>query len=120
MRISAHGSTDYAAARAIARASDQTAAGGPCAASPLNGLPRIRRAVSLVWTPASPTLRRSSSWCVCAHHRIDLRLFDFFDHDLNFFVFFISADERVYGRYGGRDGKSAEGRHVDAWPATMP
>jgi serine protease Do len=40
---------------------------------------------------------------------LDLRLFDF-DHDLNFIVFFLSADERVYGRYGGRDGKSAEGR----------
>jgi hypothetical protein len=40
---------------------------------------------------------------------IDLRLFDF-DHDLNFMVFLMSPDERVYGRYGGRDGKSAEGR----------
>jgi serine protease Do len=40
---------------------------------------------------------------------VDLRLFDF-DHDLNFVVFFLGADERVYGRYGGRDGKSAEGK----------
>ncbi len=40
---------------------------------------------------------------------VDLRLFDF-DHDLNFYVFFLGPDERVYGRYGGRDGKSAEGR----------
>jgi membrane-associated protease RseP (regulator of RpoE activity) len=40
---------------------------------------------------------------------IDLRLFDF-DHDLNFYVFFLGPDEHVYGRYGGRDGKSAEGR----------
>ncbi len=40
---------------------------------------------------------------------IDLRLFDF-DFDLNFMVFFLSADERVLGRYGGRDSKSAESR----------
>src|SRR5262245_45421372 len=25
-------------------------------------------------------------------------------------VFFLSADEKIYGRYGGRDGKSADGR----------
>lgn len=40
---------------------------------------------------------------------LDLRLFDF-DYDLNFMVFFMGPDEKVYGRYGGRDGKSAEGQ----------
>jgi hypothetical protein len=40
---------------------------------------------------------------------MDLRLFDF-DYDLTFMVFFMNADERIYGRYGGRDGKSADGR----------
>ncbi len=39
----------------------------------------------------------------------DLNVFDF-DYDLNFVAFFLNADEKVYGRYGGRDGKSAEGR----------
>lgn len=40
---------------------------------------------------------------------LDLRLFDF-DHDLNFFVFFVDPEERVLGRYGGRDAHSAEAR----------
>jgi membrane-associated protease RseP (regulator of RpoE activity) len=39
----------------------------------------------------------------------DLGVFDF-DFDLTFVVFFLNADERVYGRYGGRDAKSAEDR----------
>lgn len=39
----------------------------------------------------------------------DLRLFEF-DYDLTFMVFFLNADEKIYGRYGGRDAKSAEGR----------
>jgi hypothetical protein len=39
----------------------------------------------------------------------DLRVFDF-DFDLTFVVFFMNADEKVYGRYGGRDAKSAEAR----------
>lgn len=39
----------------------------------------------------------------------DLSLFDF-DYDLTFMVFFISADEQIYGRYGGRDAKNAESR----------
>jgi hypothetical protein len=39
----------------------------------------------------------------------DLRLFDF-DYDLTWAAFFLSADEKVYGRYGGRDAASAEGR----------
>jgi serine protease Do len=38
---------------------------------------------------------------------IDLRLFDF-DFDLTFAVFFLNADEQIYGRYGSRDAKSAE------------
>jgi hypothetical protein len=39
----------------------------------------------------------------------DLNLFDF-DYDLTFTVFFLDAEERVYGRYGGRDAISADGR----------
>jgi serine protease Do len=39
----------------------------------------------------------------------DLNLFEF-DYDLNFMVFFLNANEKIYGRYGGRDGKSAEGK----------
>lgn len=40
---------------------------------------------------------------------VDLRLFEF-DHDLTWFVFFLNADETVYGRYGGRDPADAEAR----------
>lgn len=40
---------------------------------------------------------------------IDLNVFDF-DYDLTFMVFFLNADGKVYGRYGGRDSKSAGGR----------
>jgi predicted metalloprotease with PDZ domain len=39
----------------------------------------------------------------------NLNVFDF-DHDLTWAGFFLSADEKVYGRYGGRDAASAEGR----------
>jgi len=39
----------------------------------------------------------------------DLSLFEF-DYDLAWFAFFLSADEVVYGRYGGRDAKSDDGR----------
>jgi S1-C subfamily serine protease len=39
----------------------------------------------------------------------DLRVFDF-DYDLTFMIFFLNADEKVYGRFGGRDAKSAEAR----------
>jgi predicted metalloprotease with PDZ domain len=39
----------------------------------------------------------------------DLNLFEF-DYDLTFMVFFLDANEHVYGRFGGRDAKSAEGR----------
>jgi hypothetical protein len=36
---------------------------------------------------------------------VDLDLFDF-DYDLTWFAFFLNADGRVYGRYGGRDADS--------------
>jgi serine protease Do len=39
----------------------------------------------------------------------DLRLFEF-DYDLTWHVFFLNANETMYGRYGGRDASSAEGR----------
>jgi hypothetical protein len=39
----------------------------------------------------------------------DLNLFQF-DFDLTIMVFFVNADERVYGRYGGRDAKGADTR----------
>jgi serine protease Do len=39
----------------------------------------------------------------------DLSLFDF-DFDCTWYGFFLSADETIYGRYGGRDAKSDEGR----------
>jgi hypothetical protein len=40
---------------------------------------------------------------------VDLNVFDF-DYDLTWFAFFVSADEQIYGRYGGRDAKGAEDR----------
>lgn len=40
---------------------------------------------------------------------VDLNLFEF-DYDLTLMVFFLSADGQIYGRYGGRDGKSADAR----------
>jgi membrane-associated protease RseP (regulator of RpoE activity) len=40
---------------------------------------------------------------------VDLNVFQF-DYDLTMMVFFLSADEQIYGRYGGRDGKSADAR----------
>ncbi len=39
----------------------------------------------------------------------DLNLFEF-DYDLTFMVFFLNADEKVYGRYGGRDAESPDRR----------
>jgi serine protease Do len=39
----------------------------------------------------------------------DLNVFDF-DYDLTWAAFFLSADGKVYGRYGGRDARSAEDR----------
>lgn len=40
---------------------------------------------------------------------VDLRLFDF-DYDLTWAGFFLSPDEKVYGRYGGRDASGPDGR----------
>lgn len=40
---------------------------------------------------------------------VDLDLFDF-DYDLTWMGFFISADDHVYGRYGGRDAESPHSR----------
>ena len=40
---------------------------------------------------------------------VDLNLFEF-DYDCTWFAFFLNADEQIYGRYGGRDAESAEGR----------
>jgi S1-C subfamily serine protease len=40
---------------------------------------------------------------------MDLRRFEF-DYDLTWFVFFLNADETIYGRYGGRDATDAEAR----------
>jgi hypothetical protein len=40
---------------------------------------------------------------------VNLALFDF-DYDLTWMGFFLSPDERIYGRYGGRDATSADGR----------
>ncbi|MFT5526010.1 MAG: hypothetical protein ACI9HK_003980 [Pirellulaceae bacterium] len=39
----------------------------------------------------------------------DLSVFQF-DYDVTFMIFFIGADQQVYGRYGGRDAKSDSGR----------
>lgn len=38
---------------------------------------------------------------------LDLSLFDF-DYDLTFAIFFLSADDEVYSRYGGRDAENAD------------
>lgn len=40
---------------------------------------------------------------------VNLNLFKF-DYDLTFMVFFLNADEHIYGRYGGRDEKDADAR----------
>ncbi|MBY0522013.1 MAG: PDZ domain-containing protein [Gemmataceae bacterium] len=40
---------------------------------------------------------------------VDLALFQF-DYDLTWMGFFLNSDHRIYSRYGGRDGKSDEGR----------
>ena len=40
---------------------------------------------------------------------VDLNVFEF-DYDLTMMIFFLNADEHVYGRYGGRDGKNPDGR----------
>jgi hypothetical protein len=41
--------------------------------------------------------------------RVDLNLFDF-DYDLTLMVFFLSADGKVYARYGGRDADGPDER----------
>lgn len=40
---------------------------------------------------------------------VDLRLFEF-DHDLTWAAFFLGPDEKVYGRYGGRDASGPDSR----------
>jgi hypothetical protein len=40
---------------------------------------------------------------------VDLNLFDF-DYDLTWMAFFLSPDEKVYGRYGGRDASGPDAR----------
>jgi serine protease Do len=40
---------------------------------------------------------------------VDLSLFDF-DYDLTWMAFFLSPQEKIYGRYGGRDAGPADGR----------
>jgi len=40
---------------------------------------------------------------------MDLRVFDF-DYDVTWYVFFLNADETVYGRYGGRDARGDQTR----------
>jgi serine protease Do len=40
---------------------------------------------------------------------VDLNLFEF-DFDVTFMVFFLNAERKVYGRYGGRDSESADDR----------
>jgi hypothetical protein len=40
---------------------------------------------------------------------VNLNVFDF-DYDLTWAAFFLSADEKIYGRYGGRDAASPDGR----------
>jgi membrane-associated protease RseP (regulator of RpoE activity) len=41
--------------------------------------------------------------------RVDLDVFDF-DYDLTWMAFFVSAEEKVYGRYGGRTAESPDSR----------
>jgi serine protease Do len=40
---------------------------------------------------------------------VDLNLFEF-DYDITFMVFFLNAEKKVYGRYGGRDAEGADAR----------
>jgi hypothetical protein len=42
---------------------------------------------------------------------VDLHLFDF-DHDLTWMAFFLSPDEKIYGRYGGRNGESPDSHNT--------
>jgi predicted metalloprotease with PDZ domain len=50
---------------------------------------------------------------------LDLNLFDF-DYDLTLMIFFLSADEKVYARYGGRDAVGPDTRQsLDGLRYTM-
>jgi membrane-associated protease RseP (regulator of RpoE activity) len=42
-------------------------------------------------------------------HHSDVNLFEF-DFDLTMMIFFMNADEQIYGRYGGRDAKGADSK----------
>lgn len=42
-------------------------------------------------------------------HHSDINLFEF-DFDVTMMVFFLNADEQIYGRYGGRDATDAEAK----------
>lgn len=42
---------------------------------------------------------------------VDLNLFDF-DHDLTWMALFLSPDEKIYGRYGGRDPSGPDTRNT--------
>jgi hypothetical protein len=56
---------------------------------------------------------------ITAINDVDLALFQF-DYDLTWMGFFLSADNRIYSRYGGRDATSDEGRlSVKGLKATM-
>src|SRR5207249_4807207 len=41
---------------------------------------------------------------------VNLNLFEF-DYDLTWAAFFVSADERIYGRFGGRDASGPDSRN---------
>jgi len=63
--------------------------------------------------PQDSELKKLMSEFVCVRlvqiEGVDLRLFQF-DFDLTWAGFFLSADERIYGRYGSRDAGDAEAR----------
>ena len=42
---------------------------------------------------------------------VNLNLFEF-DYDLTLMIFFMTAEEKVYSRYGGRDAVNADNRHT--------
>ena len=44
---------------------------------------------------------------------VDLSLFEF-DYDLTLMIFFLNAEGKIYGRYGGRDARSPDGRQSPA------
>jgi hypothetical protein len=59
--------------------------------------------------------------CVRVLHMNDVNLNVFkFDYDLTWITFFLSPDEKIYSRYGGRDPKSADDRlSVEGFKYTM-